>query len=84
MPFDSEINTTVTLLDRISALGREIIDLRPKADRLEVAIKECEEAHKELYALLNKLDLTAQGNTGFAGRMTIFLTQMRDRVRKEC
>lgn len=72
---------TITMLDELAKLEREIEELTPKAKRLEKAREELTRIDRELGEHLRSMDVESPGNYGWAGRFTWFAAELLRQAR---
>lgn len=82
-PYPDGVTKVIGLLSDISDLEKEIIDLRPKAERLHDCEKAYANKQEALAKLLNDMDISAlqKGNFGWQHRLSWFLQEMQRQVR---
>lgn len=72
----------VEIVDRLRSLEREIEDLTPKAERLQLARELHLTNRKALAELLVSMDCESQGNFGWPGRAAALVAMVIDEARR--
>lgn len=70
------VTEVLRLLRLVESLDLEIVELKPKADRLRSAEYEKSNAASAIAKLLASMDVAATGNHGFESRMAWFVAEL--------
>lgn len=76
-PYLEGVTKIIESLRRCDELAAEIVEMESTTARLASARAAYNRLSEEIRILLDSMDLQAQGNYGFGGRMGWFLAEMR-------
>jgi len=79
-PYPEGVTEIVAALARCEELRETIDKLEPMVEKLKDARAEYQELSEKISKKLDAMDLQAQGNFGFGGRMGWFLAEMRRQI----
>ena len=79
-PYPEGVSKVLAALVRADKVEARIRELKPLVLELQMAQAELGELSDTVDKLLNEMDLEAQGNFGFGGRMGWFVVEMRRQI----